>query len=356
MRLNFSPQLLLLIVVFAVTSCTSSKKKQSISINQFQEYVSGVTTGAIKRNESVIIKFTHDIIAEDQRGSEVPKSVFNISPDVDGKAMWVNPDAIEFKPSKLFEWNTEYSGTLNLDRLVQVPDELKKLVFTFQTSPKQMLVHNSGISISANGDDSYQLKGEVETSDEFVPDELEKIFFAFQGKKKLNINWEHHPKSFRHLFTVSGIARKDVDTEVVLQWDGGKIGIDGDEEKQIVKVPPLNDFKASSARVVNTPDQYVEILFSDPVNSEKDLRGLVSIDNQSISKFRVEYNALRIYPDRRLNGMHTVTLNAALESTLGYKLGEKTSYTLNFGGLKPEVKLLGNGVIVPQSEGLFFPF
>ena len=112
----------------------------------------------------------------------------------------------------------------------------------------------------------------------------------------------------------------------------------------------------SSGRVVADPDQYAEIIFSDPINSETDLRGLVLTDGEPANQIRVEYNVLKVYPQSRLSGMHNVLLNAAIESSHGYKLNKEVNYSLNFGGLKPNVRLLGEGVIVPQSKGLFFPF
>ncbi|HPR31243.1 MAG TPA: MG2 domain-containing protein [Prolixibacteraceae bacterium] len=356
MKSFFSPHRLLVALLFVLASCSGPDKKQTAALSDFQTYISGVTTGIIKRSDPVIIKFSHEMIPVDQLGKEAPRSVLSFEPGIDGKARWVATDALEFVPKNLLNWNTKYTATLNLSRLTEVPENLKKLEFCFQTPPKQMRIQLMGLQLSGESEGSYLLKGVVETSDEFEPSELENIFSAFQEKKKRDIAWEHQAKSCLHRFTVSGITRMEKESEVSIRWNGSKIGIKGKEEKQSVPVPSLHDFNVSSARVVNDPDPFVEVVFSDPINPDQDLRGLVVIDQTPVEQFQITENVLKLYPANRLTGMHTLVLNAAIESASGQTMDEKTAYSLNFGGMKPEVRLLGNGVIVPQSTGLFLPF
>lgn len=346
----------MLAILLAACSSNQKKTNNETSLDIFQEYVSGVSTGAIKRSDAIIVKFTNNIIGDNQKGTELASNILKFDPKIEGTAKWVNADAIEFIPTELLEWNTRYTATLQLGQLTQVSPELKKLKFTFQTPDKQFTVSTSGLSISPAGDGTYETKGEIHTSDIFVSDEIEKILTAQQDGKKLAITWEHHPKSYSHLFTIANIQRKTNESKLHIIWDGGTIGAKNNSGESEINIPAINNFKVSQSRVVAQPDQYVEVLFSDPINTTNDIRGFIQIDNSVATRYTILNNVLRIYPPSRMTGIHTLKLNGAIESTLGYKLGDEVTSALNFGGIKPQVKLLGNGVIVPQSKGLFFPF
>ena len=349
---------LLFFILIAFFSCTSSeqKKANTSSVHQFQEYISGTTTGYIKRSDPIVIKFSTNVVSDEETGKPVPGSVLGFSPKIAGTASWISPDALEFTPAEPLNWNTSYTATLNLGKIVNVPYELKKFQFEFHTPEKQFSVNHSGLSISEKGAGEYTLKGVIETSDVFNSDEIEKILSVSFQNKPLDIKWEHNPKAYLHSFTVNQIVRGEKETKLQLKWDGGKIDVQNNSNEIELTVPSLNNFEMVSAKIINKPDQLVEILFSDPINPETDLRGFIQIDNTNLLQYKIEYNLLKIYPQGKLTGMHTLKLSGAIESTLGYKLKSEVTHSLNFGGIPPQVKLLGNGVIVPQSEGLYFPF
>jgi hypothetical protein len=49
-------------------------------------------------------------------------------------------------------------------------------------------------------------------------------------------------------------------------------------------------------KIIQQPDQYVSIRFSDPINTNQDLRGLISLENQTNLRFSVQDNEIRVYP------------------------------------------------------------
>ena len=348
---------LLFFILIAFFSCTSpEQKKATSSAHQFQEYISGTTSGYIKRSDPIVIKFASNMIADNETGKTVSGSVLSFSPKIAGEARWASPDAMEFTPVAPLNWNTTYTATLNLGKIANVPNELKKFQFEFHTPEKQFSVKHSGLTISEKGAGVYTLKGVVETSDVFDNAEIEKLLTVSHLNKTLEIMWEHQPKAYLHSFTVNQIIRGEKETKLNLKWDGRKIDVQKNSSEIELTVPSLSNFEMVSAQVINKPDQLLEVLFSDPINPESDLRGFIQIDNNNILQYKIEYNQLKIYPQGKLTGMHTLKLSGAIESTSGYKLNTEVTHSLNFGGIPPQVKLLGNGVIVPQSEGLYFPF
>jgi alpha-2-macroglobulin len=296
------------------------------------------------------------VITDEKRGKEVPSSIFSISPSVKGKAVWTNYNTLTFTPDAPLDWGANYTATLRLGKILDVPRELSLLTFNIQTTEKQFVVNHSGLSFASDNYEMYELKGLVETADEIENQDIEKILSAKQNGKSLKINWEHQPKLSKHQFTISGIIRTEEGSDLKLEWNGDKIKAKKSKGSDIVNIPKKSDFVVSSVNVINIPDQYVEVVFSDPLNSTADFRGLIMIDNQSVSKVQVQNNLLKIYPAKRLAGKKKLNLGQSIACHNGKTLTGVLEWELKFGNLKPQVRLLGNGIIVPQSEGLYFPF
>jgi len=59
-----TPQLVLLLAILVLVSCTRYKPEQTAPIVAYQEQISGVTSGLIKRSDPIVIRFTSDIVSE----------------------------------------------------------------------------------------------------------------------------------------------------------------------------------------------------------------------------------------------------------------------------------------------------
>jgi len=125
---------------------------------------------------------------------------------------------------------------------------------------------------------------------------------------------------------------------------------------QKISIPALSDFTVTSVNAVQSPDQCIEVVFSDPVNSTLDLRGNITLDGEDFLKTSIDANILKVYPQRLLSGEVLLRLSPSIKSAGGYDLKGNMTFTLGFGKAEPSVRLLGKGTIVPQGKGLMFPF
>src|SRR5690606_19814529 len=62
------------------------------------------------------------------------------------------------------------------------------------------------------------------------------------------------------------------------------------------------------------------------------------------------------YPGERLVGDHVIMVSPGLRNINDKRMQKASTYEIHFEDVKPEVRLVGNGVILPESEGLIFPF
>ncbi|NJM15553.1 MAG: hypothetical protein HC896_09465 [Bacteroidales bacterium] len=108
-------------------------------------------------------------------------------------------------------------------------------------------------------------------------------------------------------------------------------------------------------RTIQQP-QHVEVHFSDPLDDNLDLNGLIYLKSGAEVTLTTEDNLVKIYPTSRQNGNDVVVIDDAIKNSIGYQLVEAASYQITFTSLKPKVELIGKGVILPTTNGLIFPF
>ena len=336
-------------------SCKSKKTDTGETDILASEYITGYTSGQISRSAQLLVKFTSPVMPGEQIGVAADKRIMDISPSVEGHLIWSDASTLVFTPEDKFEWGKKYNVKLNLDRIFDKKVKVKEYEFSVFTADKNFIVEISGLEMPDDDNTRYLLSGEITTSDEFETDEVETLMAATQKGADLVIDWDHQPEIRKHIFTVSGIRRAEEESEVKVKWNGKNVGASQSGET-VVEVPSLKDFRLLSSRVINTPAQYLAIEFSDIINKSAELTGLVSIEDNGISKIERDNNTLRIFPSSKLSGKHTVIIDGSLSNSFGYQLGESLSLNVDFGGIMPGVRLPGSGMIVPSGQGLIFPF
>mgnify|MGYP000338057153 FL=1 len=86
------------------------------------------------------------------------------------------------------------------------------------------------------------------------------------------------------------------------------------------------------------------------------MQGLAWIDGNKSETVNVEGNKLRLYPDAGSKGALNVHLSQNIRSKNGLNLKESVVRQIVVSDEKPEVRFIGNGVIIPQSTQLTIPF
>ena len=141
----------------------------------------------------------------------------------------------------------------------------------------------------------------------------------------------------------------------MIKWNGKAIKADNSGENTFA-IPGKNNFTILSVNVVQTPEQYLSINFSDPIKKQQNFDGLVTIQNSKNPKFIVNGNVLKAYPESKITGNVQVDVFQGIKNTDGYKLKTPFSETIAFEDVKPQIKLVNSGVILPNSEQLKFNF
>ncbi|MEA1898033.1 MAG: hypothetical protein U9N53_10285, partial [Bacteroidota bacterium] len=345
----------LLLLVITILSCKDTRKEIPKIDSGFTNYISGFTTGVISVNSNISIRLMAEV-SESLREEIIDQELFEFKPLIKGSIVWVDKRTIEFRPEEILTPGTIYNGKFHLSKLLDVPKHLKSLEFQFQTMQQAVFMNFEGLkSIDEESLQWQQLKGSLKTADYADMESVEKILEAFQNKKSLKINWSHGNKGKTHEFSVDSIFRSEQKEEILLKWNGKIIGSE-DRGEEIIDIPPLGDFKLMNLQVTQQPDQFVSLYFSDPVNRNQDLRGLIYLESGESVKLEINGSQVKVYTTVRLQGTHTLIVDEALRNSLDYGLVDGYKRDIVFTSINPDVSLIGDGIILPGSNGLIFPF
>ena len=238
-----------------------------------------------------------------------------------------------------------------------VPTAANTFEFNFQTKEQHYFIKIEGLRNDPSGNErKKQLIGWINTADIADANLVEKLVAAKQNGKVLPMSWEHLEGGIKNTFVIKGIERGEEVSKVEVFWDGKPMNIEKKSSRKI-EVPALGEFKVTDAKVIKGDKSHIVLYFSDPINKSQDLTGLISIKGLSGElDFLIDGSQVKVYPKNRGAGTMTVKAATGILSTGGNKMKKSSEWQLIFEQIKPRVRLVGNGVIMPNSNGLMFPF
>lgn len=339
--------------VFFIFSCKKTTVEPD-NIYNYRSYISYTTSGVISKSSDIEIHFTQSIQkwSPDQ---EIPEEIISLKPAMKGKLLLKNATTLLFKPQTEFDSNQEYSVSVNLDKLFKdVPKEQKSYVFQYKTIKPNFSV--SLFELQSYSKDLQYLEGSIKSADVISLNQAKRLIKAEKGTDPVMIVWdESYKKSNVFDFRLDSIQRLENDQEIKISWNGKSINADIDNEESIV-IPGKNNFKVTKIDIVNEDQQYISVNFSDPVSNRQNFRGLIAVQNVKQPKFVVDGNVLKVFTNKQLTGTSKVSIYAGVKSASGYKLKQDFSRDLVFEELKPQVRLVNSGSILPSSDNLKFNF
>jgi uncharacterized protein YfaS (alpha-2-macroglobulin family) len=347
-----------LVVISGIILLTTHFKKRNINSDnpEFAKYITAYTSGTISKNAPVQIQLTSMVTEQIKDKENLPEDLFNFHPSVEGTYKLINNE-IEFMPKNPLKSNQEFYVEFNLEKLTEVEDELSSFNFKFKTIKQAFdFIIEEQKTIDKKTLKYQQVNGFVNTADAADPEKIKEILKATQEGKKLSVIWSSDVDLQKHYFTIDSIIRFEKTSSVQLKWNGKVIDADNIKDSEI-EIPAIGDFKLLSSKVIHHPEQYVQLQFTDPLDEKQNLIGLIQIENESNLKFVIEDNVIKVFTADRINDARKVFVYQGIKNVLGFKLKEDSNFELAFEPIKPQVRIVGEGTILPSGDkGLIFPF
>ena len=346
--------LLLIMMTVGLYSCTRTQK-DIIPSADYAPYVNAYTGGVISQNSTIRIELTHDQPMVDLN-SELKNNPFSFSPSLKGKAYWVSNNTIEFVPEEgALKPGTLYEGTFRLGDFIEVDKKLKEFNFSFRVQERNFTLQLESLPITAAQPDEINIKGEIRFSDVVKKEEVEKMLTASDGKKSYPVEVTATDNLTRYQFNIRQIPREADDYPLTITANGSPAGIDRKQSEEVL-IPAKDCFRFMSAERIEQPENGIEIVFSAPLSTTQDLKGLIEIPEVSSSIFQISENRVFIYFEANTQNKLTLNIHEGVKDSQGKALG--TSHTISFSevSLKPQVEMSTSAAILPDSKSLIIPF
>jgi uncharacterized protein YfaS (alpha-2-macroglobulin family) len=312
--------------------------------------VAAHTSGTVSTESTIRVAFTGNIV---ETAGPVDPSPLTFEPPIEGEARFSRLDELEFDPQKPLPRGQQYTGKIDLGAL-GVPGGTV-FSFTFAALKQGFDLSLDGVEVGSGGArHETTVRGHIATNDVADPSAVEKALSAMAPEQNVKIAWEHDDNRKDHRFTVTGLERIDDDYSLTLRFDGDAIGTE-DKRELVQRIPGLNTFSVLMAKAIQDAPPHLEVRFSDPVDDKQDLRGLITIKDQDDCRLVVKGNVVEVYGKRALPRSVELAVAPGLKNKAGFKLKKGGSYAIEFERLKPAVRFVGKGTIVPSTDGLTIP-
>lgn len=350
----------------------------------YTEYISAFTAGLVPTSSDIRV-----VLAKDhpdwRKGQELDAALFDISPSLSGKVVALSTNTVAFIPKERLKPDTEYQVAFRLGKVAKTPEDLAEFRFTVKTIKQDFAVET--LDFQSQGPDFHSLGAVLRSADVLQPEEASKLVTARHLDKSLPIVFEKAKAGTEFRFRIDSIPLQPAASTLYINEDGKPSGIDRQHVREVA-VAARNDFRILDVRMDKDNNQLVLINFSQPLLKVQDFNGLVSIRNANSLRFSVQGNLLKVFFSNRIptetvtttepsadstavsdsalvayiapsagedvgiSGAIRVDVFAGIESEYGLKLRGNATADISLEQIKPNVRLVKSGTILPSSENL----
>jgi uncharacterized protein YfaS (alpha-2-macroglobulin family) len=316
--------------------------------------VMAYTSGFITPTTDVRIAFGVPVNPRVQPGTPA-KDVFHFSPSIAGKATWLDASTLVFHPDHPLPQGQRYLGVFDDTAVNTLLHKRASFGFHFTIARQRLRVSWSNLLIPAPENPSLMsLQGNIDTAFAADPQAVEKMLtLNWSGPRPL-VTWTHSPNGLHHVVTISNLQRGTKDALLTGNWNAGSLG-SSQQGRLSESVPAKDSFCITGVHAVDDGSQYVEVGFSQPLQPQQDLRGLVQVNHSDVDlSLVVKKNLIKVYPQKPWTGPIQIEVQR-VQSITDQVLAQTSSTNLTFGTQIPDVRFVGKGVILPTSQGLTLP-
>lgn len=341
--------LLLLSVFFFLNACKKSPEDFDSDYSLYKDYITSFSSGVISTDAPIQVGLAFSK-TEWKPNQELDSDIFDISPSVDGKVVLLPNNILAFQPKKKLKHDEQYQVTLHLDEIADVPKELTEFKFTVKTIAQDFVVETQ--DLQSYNKDSQFLNVLLKTADNMDLETAKKLVSAEQNGNPLAIKFNETAKSSSEFsFVVDKIQRGNQDGVIKIKWDGSDADIDKKGEVEF-PIPGKDNFTIVDVKIGDENNQSVHINFSDPVKKDQNFNGLVALETANNLKYAVDGNVLKVFSDIALDGNLLLEVFQGIENTDGFKMKKGYAAKITFEQIKPEVRFVKSGTILPSSYNL----
>tara|TARA_R110002096_G_scaffold436050_1_gene666063 strand:+ start:7370 stop:12928 length:5559 start_codon:yes stop_codon:yes gene_type:complete len=340
----------LLVCSLIFSSCHNKKDQVPLFDQSFATYINAFTSGIVSKKSSIRISLSQGT------AKQISEDLLSFEPKIEGQINWKDNSTIEFVPKENLIPGQVYTAKLYLNKIMEVPDSMKVFEFGFQ------VIHSNfewgTVQLKSQSTDQmkwYSLQGTLIAADEEELDDFNDLLEIEANGRRLKPNWENTSTPRLYSFVLDSIERKEKSQELILRVNSAKKGGDKLKDKNL-ELPGLGEFKYLDFDFIQNPSRSIVLKFSDPIKKDQNLKGLITLEDVNDIKYKIDNTSIILFPPDDIFGDKKLNIFKGIKNILAYDIQEGKEISIAFRNEKPQVRLIGDGNILPSSESLLLPF
>lgn len=334
------------LIALLISSC-SPKQAQQTGTNP---YIYSHTSGTIPSNEPIRIWLEGHVKTDFRPGESLPLSLLQFSPSVKGQLILSDPSMLEFIPDQPFKNGQTYQVKFHLGAIMDVPRKNEYFEFPIKITELKASFSPGHLS-SENNNDTLTYEATIMTSDYIEPEKIENSITTQWNASELYQEWIHNGNT--HTVRIKNIAKGEEPAVLRLEFDK----LIRNYEDFDITIPAKEQFSVLDMRLDKDDRNTVRIDFSNELDPQQDLNGLVTIKGISDIRYKISKNTLFLYftPGEKQESLE-ITIHQGIRSLDGQTLPENDTQQLFLPSDMPAVKFIGKGIIMPAKGEVLLPF
>ncbi len=357
MRKSYISKILIIALVCTLLFPACNRNKMIIPPAKFAKFITAFTGGQISIDGKIRIELAH-ALSNVEINSEADPKLFDFSPSIKGKAYWVGNNVVEFVPEAgELDRGKIYHAEFQLGKVAKVSEDMENFEFSFQVVEQNFAIENEIYTSMSSSDSKLgKVEGNIRFNDKIDIEKVKAMLTAELpgvGTLPVKVSATEEDKVFR--YTIENIQRQSEDRTLIIKANGKSIQVDKIAVDSTL-IPEAGVFKLLMAHCVTLPEPCVELVFSDPLQTQQDIKSAVDILNIEDYVYQIEKNKVRIFFEFRDRKDVTLSIFSHLKNSGGKTLGKDRSITVTLETANPKVEIPYSGTILPDSKNLALPF
>jgi len=312
------------------------------------DFVSAKPAPILSSRSTIELEFKQNVVIQHAVGLDLAANPIDFEPAVKGKAKWLTTSLLQFVPDEPLQNGKAYKAKFDGKKAFGKAASVDDYAFEFQVIPNEILEINGGFEPVTGKTNTAKLILELRFADK--PDSAKLV-------KELMLNFNSKRMSYKISFDGRGNFAK-IESEEVSRTNKAQnaeitlpkswTAYDNSFSETFL-LPAIGSFVATSSKESLTEggEKSWEVVFSDQIASDRDLSGFVSISPNVNYKVSIKNRTLRVKGNFSYGVQYTLRIQSGFPSAYGTKMGSDFVSQFMFSDIKPQLKLIGNGLFLP---------